>query len=85
MWKALPPIAVGHALSVGLFVIIAVLTQACLSRRCAGHSSSAEFKIYRLVTQTSPVGGNAYQLRDLLMVVLSLCLAPDLCKYVFLA
>ncbi len=57
VWKALPPIAVGHALSVGLVVAIVALVHSSIPHRALSWSAAAMlvgFGAYRLVRARHP-------------------------------
>ncbi|MGA7213207.1 MAG: hypothetical protein WBX20_03285 [Terrimicrobiaceae bacterium] len=57
VWKALPPIAVGHALSVGLVVAIVSLVHSSIPHRALSWSAAAMlvgFGAYRLVRARHP-------------------------------
>lgn len=57
VWKALPPIAAGHALSVGLVVALAAVIQASIPYQALRWSAAAllvGFGIYRLVRARHP-------------------------------
>ena len=57
VWNALPPIAVGHALSVGLIVVLVALMHASISYdalRWLAALALVSFGIYRLVRARHP-------------------------------
>ena len=63
MWNALPPIAVGHAPSVGLVVALVALIHASIPYQVLRWIAAAVligFGVYRLVSRATPsMGGDA--------------------------